>query len=239
MKYWNTELEKLINIKNKDIYDHMGYFINKSYELYSSVYNYYNIEKEINSENILNLIIDLHNVLLNKEPKSLKDIDTILDSEILFKLATKNKIISEDYNFLLRRIKIYEYETSLSSRMIIEIFTSEKFKTQSEICFEVLNSKNIDVITTIGTMLGSSICYVKSLIRYIFLINKYSILISPNNELLIKYKEYINNEELPENEAILETYNIYKDSYHNKFDEILKFNDFWIIMHSRYLELDS
>lgn len=237
MEHWNIEFKKLIKIQdNKEIYDYMKYFVNVSYELYSSVYKHYNINKDTKLENILNMVIDLHNVVESKKAKSLKDIDNILDSDTLFDFAIKNKIIKEEYMFLNKRIKIYEYGISLSSRIIMEKFIPQKYKTQEKICFEVLNNKEIDENTTLGTMLGSSICYIKSLIKYIFLVNNYTLLINSHDELLIKYKTCINDKKMSVYDAIEQTYYDYIQYQQNKFDNILKFYDFGAVIHSKYLD---
>ena len=238
-KNWEEKLRKDMISHSYSIHKCMCYFLHSTHCLLEIVYNYYDIDRTIKEEHIAGLFVDFYNSTI--DVKSIKEIDEILNTDTMLTLAVKNQIIGSKHNYISKEMVYFEGEIPIkedyikfSDRAIIELFIDSSYVTEFSYYLEQLYKKSTTRAAGLGIMIGAAICYIKAMIKCIFLISNYSNLITQNDDLLIMYQNLIYNRNTPIStvDALEKIYSIYQDLYENKFDHIMRFEEFGVILYS-------
>lgn len=229
-----------LKVYTYSILNSMLYFLNSSYCSLEYLYSHYDINKEVDRKFVSQLFIDFYKKTINS--KSLKEIDSILNTRTMMELSFKDFIKGKYYNEVQSWINICENEDVIkgkyikfSERALLERFVDTTlYTTDYSSSINFLNNKDTIREDGIGLMVATSILYVKTLVKYIFLIVKYSKKISEYDDIYIMYRNLIYNDNfsMTEELALEKVHSIYSKLYINKFDFIMNYAEFGVVLHS-------
>ena len=244
---WRYKLKENIELNRNSIPFHMVYLFYSSYSLLMPC----SINKDANEDNIINLFVDFYTEIIKRDIKSTSDIDDILNVDKMISLSIKNGIISDEYFYIddiYNQLLIYEEVKENKNRKDILIYKDIKLseKIMVEMYSEYHHKQWIDCLEefelgiyledAIIKMISSGICYIKALIKSIFVVSRYSNLIVLDEDLLIMYTNLIEDNSMDIINIIEEIYPIYIELYSDRFNYIMNSSELTVVLHARYIE---